>query len=144
MEFLHPPHRQLGYHVFTPGVNVMWCLRNAFVLVVLSTSLAHADAIDGDWCNQDGSQIFIDGNSIRLTDGTVVTGVYTRHKFSYVAPPGDFEAGREILFVQRSEEEMRRVRDPQAMPEHADIWQRCRNTSAVPKRIRSALDEAQS
>ena len=116
----------------------------ALFLAVLSIGVARADAIDGDWCNQDGSQIFIDGNSIRLTDGTVVTGTYTRHKFSYVAPPGDSEAGKEILFVQRSEEEMRRVRDPQAMPEHADIWQRCRNTSAVPNLHSSALGEAQS
>lgn len=114
------------------------------VLAVFSGSGAHADAIDGDWCNQDGSQIFIDGNSIRLTDGTVVQGIYSRHKFSYVAPPGDFEAGREILFVQRSEEEMRRVRDPQAMPEHADIWQRCRNTSAVPNLHISNMSEVQS
>ena len=116
----------------------------ALILAVFSTGVARADAIDGDWCNQDGSQVFIDGNSIRLTDGTVVAGTYTRHQFSYVAPPGDFEAGKEILFVQRSEEEMRRVRDPQAMPEHADIWQRCRNTSAVPNLHSSALGEAQS
>lgn len=109
-------------------------LFSALVVLALSAGFARADAIDGDWCNQDGSQIFIDGNSIRLTDGTIVTGTYMRHKFSYVAPPGDFEAGKEILFVQRSEEEMRRVRDPQAMPEHADIWQRCRNTSFVPMR----------
>jgi hypothetical protein len=105
----------------------------AFVLVFLATGLARADAIDGDWCNQDGSNIFIEGPSIRLSDGTIVRGKNTRHAFSYVAPSGDFEAGKEILFKQRSEEEMRRVRDPQAMPEHADIWQRCRNTSSVPK-----------
>ena len=116
----------------------------ALVLAVVSAGIAHADAIDGDWCNQDGSQILIDGNSIRLTDGTVVTGVYTRHKFSYIAPAGDAEAGKEILFAQRSEEEMRRVRDPQAMPEHADIWQRCRNTSAVPKPHSPAQRQAQS
>ena len=116
----------------------------ALVYAAFSMGVARADAIDGDWCNQDGSQIFIDGNSIRLTDGTVVTGTYSRHKFSYVAPPGDFEAGKEILFVQRSEEEMRRVRDPQAMPEHADIWQRCRNTSAVPNVNTSASGEVQS
>lgn len=120
----------------------LWCA--AFILAVVSAGAASADAIDGDWCNQDGSQIFIDGNSIRLTDGTVVTGIYTRHKFSYVAPSGDQEAGKEILFVQRSEEEMRRVRDPQAMPEHADIWQRCRNTSAVPYLNTSARADVQS
>lgn len=120
----------------------MWRLLIAVVFTILSTRMVHADAIDGDWCNQDGSQIFIEGNSIRLTDGTVVSGIYTRHQFSYVAPPGDFEAGKEILFIQRSEEEMRRVRDPQAMPEHADIWQRCRNTSTVPFPDTLRLDAA--
>jgi hypothetical protein len=118
---------------FIDGVTSMQRLFSAVVVLVLSAGVARADAIDGDWCNQDGSRIFIEGSSITLSDGTVVTGTYTRHRFSYVAPPGDFEAGKEILFVQRSEEEMRRVRDPQAMPEHADIWQRCRNTSSVPK-----------
>jgi hypothetical protein len=108
-------------------------LFSALAVLALSAGIARADALDGDWCNQDGSQIFIGGSSIRLSDGTVVEGNYTRHKFSYVAPLGDLESGREILFVLRSEEEMRRVRDPQAMPEHTDIWQRCRNTSAVPK-----------
>ena len=107
-------------------------LFSALVFFFLALGPAKADAIDGDWCNQDGSNIFIEGSSIRLSDGTVVTGNNTRHAFSYVAPPGDFEAGKEIYFKQRSEEEMRRVRDPQAMPEHADIWQRCRNTSSVP------------
>ncbi len=109
-------------------------LLKALVSLVLSAGFARADAIDGDWCNQDGSQIFIAGSSIRLTDGTTLTGTYTRHQFSYVAPSGDAEEGKVILFVQRSEEEMRRVRDPKAMPEHADIWQRCRNTSFVPMR----------
>lgn len=108
-------------------------LLSALVFFFLALGTAKADAIDGDWCNQDGSNIFIEGPSIRLSDGTVVMGNNTRHAFSYVAPQGDFEAGREIYFRQRSEEEMRRVRDPQAMPEHADIWQRCRNTSLVPK-----------
>lgn len=119
-------------------------LFRALVFLVLFAGFARADAIDGDWCNQDGSQIFIAGDSIRLTDGTTLTGTYTRHQFSYVAPKGDTEAGKVILFVQRSEEEMRRVRDPQAMPEHADIWQRCRNTSFVPMRHASVATGTKS
>ena len=128
----------------TYGVTSMQRLVSAFVFLVLSTGFAHADAIDGDWCNQDGSEIFIEGNTIQLSDGTVVTGKYSRHAFSYVAPQGGFEAGKEIFFVQRSEEEMRRVRDPQAMPEHADLWQRCRNTSSVPNLHSSPATAAQS
>ena len=102
---------------------------SACLLFSLVSFPAFADRIDGDWCNQDGSHILIEGPTITLSNGTKVMGKYGRHNFSYIAPQGDFEAGKEILFVQRSEEEMRRVRDPQAMPEHADIWRRCETVS---------------
>ena len=94
-------------------------------VIFLFPSTALADAIDGDWCNMDGSRVVIDGPQITLSDGARVMGKYGRHNFSYLAPQGDPEAGNEILFIQRSEQEMRRVRDPQAMPEHEDIWRRC-------------------
>ena len=86
---------------------------------------ALADSIDGDWCNRDGSHLRIDGPAITLGAGQSIMGKYGRHAFSYVAPQGDPESGKEIFFVLRSETEMRRVRDPMAMPEHEDIWQRC-------------------
>jgi hypothetical protein len=90
---------------------------------------AMADSIDGDWCNADGSHLRIDGAQIELDAGLLVQGKYARHAFSYFAPQGDPEAGKEIVFVLRSEEEMRRVRVPNAMPEHSDLWRRCSATS---------------
>lgn len=92
-------------------------------------AIALADSIDGDWCNMDGSHLRIDGAQIELGAGLLVQGKYSRHAFSYLAPEGDPEAGKEIVFVLRSEEEMRRVRVPNAMPEHSDMWRRCSATS---------------
>jgi hypothetical protein len=108
------------------GVMIRTCALLAFAL---GATPALADAIDGNWCNPDGSHILIEGPSITLSNGVKLMGKYGRHNFVYIAPQGDSEAGKEILFVQRSEQEMRRVRDPQAMPEHADIWRRCETVS---------------
>ena len=106
----------------------MHCIHIAF-LAVLIANPAVADAIDGDWCKRDGSHLRIDGPQIELAPGRLVMGKYDRHAFSYVAPQGDPEAGAEIVFRLRSETEMRRVRDPAAMPEHEDLWQRCETIS---------------
>ncbi|MGB8817534.1 MAG: hypothetical protein WCC66_06385 [Rhizobiaceae bacterium] len=106
----------------------------AAVFLLSSAWPVLADSLDGDWCNKDGAHLRIEGPQIELAPGVTVVGKYARHQFSYIAPPGDQEAGAEILFVQRSEEEMRRVRDPQAMPEHEDIWRRCQTISRVPFR----------
>jgi hypothetical protein len=100
-----------------------------FIALLAGSFPALADAIDGDWCNKDGSHLRIEGPQIELAPGQLLQGIYTRHAFSYVAPAGDPEAGAEIKFVQRSEEEMRRAREPSIMPEHEDIWRRCSATS---------------
>jgi hypothetical protein len=102
------------------------------IILTISFSIlafsAHADAIDGEWCNEDGSHVRIDGPKIDLGSGQIVEG-YSRHAFSYVAPPGDFEAGAEVKFVLSSDELMRRMRNPDVMPEHRDLWRRCQTTS---------------
>jgi hypothetical protein len=107
----------------------MRVLTCAFAALLAGASPALADAIDGDWCGKDGSHLRIEGPRIELAPGQVLEGTYNRHAFSYVAPANDPEAGTKIQFVLRSEEEMRRVRKPDAMPEHEDIWRRCSATS---------------
>ena len=114
-----------------------------FAFLLLASS-ALADSIDGDWCNKDGSHLRIDGPAITLGAGQSIMGKYGRHAFSYIAPQGDPESGKEILFVQRSETEMRRVRDPMAMPEHEDIWQRCETISLAPNQSKNRPILAQS
>jgi hypothetical protein len=97
--------------------------------IMLFASAAQADAIDGDWCNDDGSHVRIDGPKIELSSGKIVEGNYSRHAFSYIVPQGEWEAGVEVKFVLSSEELMRRMRNPDVMPEHADLWRRCQTTS---------------
>lgn len=109
----------------------------AALIVPLLASTALADAIDGDWCSPDGAHVRIDGPSIELGNGAKIMGKYGRHDFAYIAPQGDTEAGAEIYFRLRSDDEMRRVRDPMAMPDHADIWKRCETISLAPLRDRS-------
>lgn len=109
-------------------------MRRASLILAISmigflSNAARADAIDGDWCNMDGRHLRIDGPQIELAPGQLVQGKYMRHAFSYFAPKGDFDEGKEILFILRSETEMRRVRSPNAMPLHEDTWQRCSATS---------------
>jgi hypothetical protein len=100
-----------------------------FIALIAGGCPALADAIDGDWCSVNGSHLRIEGPRIELAPGRVLDGTYNRHAFSYVAPANDPEAGTEILFMLRSEEEMRRVRNPDGKPEHEDIWRRCSATS---------------
>ena len=100
-----------------------------FAALALVPAHALADRIDGDWCDPSGAHLKIDGPQIQLGANPPIMGKYSRHAFSYIAPAGDVEAGKEILFLQRSEEEMRRVREPNAMPEHEDIWRRCQAVS---------------
>jgi hypothetical protein len=107
----------------------MRLLPRALAVFLAATSPALADAIDGDWCSMNGGHLRIEGPRIELAPGQILEGVYNRHAFSYVAPANDPEAGTKIQFVLRSEEEMRRVRQPNAMPEHEDIWRRCSATS---------------
>jgi hypothetical protein len=102
----------------------------AATILGLGVNAACADAIDGDWCNEvDGSHLRIDGATIELGSGVSLKGDYARHAFRYVAPEGSPEAGAMIEFILRSENQMRRVRTPDAMPEHEDLWRRCQPIS---------------
>jgi hypothetical protein len=102
----------------------------AAIFLGIGVSVAYADSIDGDWCNEvDGARLRIDGATIELQSGQTITGEYSRHAFRYVAPDGAPDAGATIDYVMRSEEQMRRVRNGNAMPEHDDLWRRCQSIS---------------
>jgi hypothetical protein len=101
--------------------------RASFVLVaaggsLLAPALAHADAIDGHGCAADGRVMTIAGASILTPGGTRMTGDYSRHAFSYVAPAGERDAGATIAMVLLNEETVRLNPGNGAADE---IWHRC-------------------
>ena len=58
----------------------------AGALVAAATTPARADAIDGDWCSDDGKRLSIKGPDIVTPAGQQLKGDYDRHHFSYVEP----------------------------------------------------------
>lgn len=72
-------------------------------LFLLLGSSAWADALDGEWCNKNHGKLTIDGPSIITPGGRQVTGRYSRHRFDYVAPADDWQAGKTIVILQSSE-----------------------------------------
>lgn len=99
------------------------------VVVALSTAPALADRIDGDWCDATGKHIKIDGPTIEIPSGRIMTGDYNRHGFRYVGPEGDPEAGVEVVMQQFSEEEMGLIRRVGGANQPVETWRRCQATS---------------
>lgn len=60
----------------------------AGVAVLGLAQAARADAIDGNWCNNDGRRITINGPDVVIPNGTRMRGNYDRHHFSYTPPSG--------------------------------------------------------
>ncbi len=75
----------------------------AAVVLCVSVISAHADAIDGDWCQADGRHMTIRGPDITTPGGTKMRGEYSRHSFSYVVPAGEPGAGETVSIVLLSE-----------------------------------------
>ena len=96
------------------------------VLLAVGSSPAIADAIDGDWCSDDGSRHFsIAGPGITTPEGTQATGSYSRHAFSYVVPTGEPGAGDEIHMQLLNEQQVRVFVNGEA----PEIWHRCQLTA---------------
>lgn len=90
--------------------------------VVLTASAAHADAIDGSWCNS-SRHLAIEGPSILTPGGKQITGDYDRHGFIYSVPPGEDGAGARVFMILLDEDTMElRAGSEQAAPE---TWRRC-------------------
>ena len=83
--------------------------RLLFITTTLSYLLiqsAFADALDGDWCNARDGKLTIMGSTIQTPGGRSVSGQYTRHRFNYTAPEGDWNAGKAIVIQQLNENAM--------------------------------------
>lgn len=81
----------------------LWACAAGIFLASLVSGPAHADAIDGDWCNAGGKHMTIKGASITTPGGNAIAGTYTRHFFSYVVPAGEPGAGETVDIVLRGE-----------------------------------------
>jgi hypothetical protein len=97
-------------------------------LAGLSTTLlavppASADAIDGDWCSNVGMRrLTIEGPGIVTPAGKQWTGLYSRHSFEYLAPPGEKEAGKHVAMRLVNEYVM--LFRPDGATD-AEVWNRC-------------------
>ena len=97
------------------------------VAVVMQSMPAHADAIDGDWCSEDGRHLSIQGSKIVTPGGTRMEGTYLRHSFLYVTPSNEAEAGQEVSMQLLSETAVN-VRVGPTAPYR--VWRRCTETTS--------------
>jgi hypothetical protein len=93
----------------------------------VATHSAHADAIDGQWC-QGPSHFVIEGPNILTPGGARIQGSYSRHGFVYILPANEPGAGGEIDMVLLSEETVQFTHKGQATTA-PEIWRRCKPTS---------------
>jgi hypothetical protein len=87
---------------------------------------ALADAIDGDWCSEDGRRLSIKGPSIVTPGGRRMEGSYTRHSFAYTVPQTEPDAGQQTALRLLNETTVEvRVGTPERP---AVMWHRCTGT----------------
>jgi hypothetical protein len=101
-------------------------MRHFLVGAILGISVcvsvpAWADAIDGAWCHE-GVRLTISGPAIVTPGGAKTQGDYSRHAFSYVAPPSDSNSGTTISMRLLNEDTMQLRAGAQAPTE---TWLRC-------------------
>lgn len=73
------------------------------LLLLASNAAVLADAIDGNWCHNDGRRFTIRGPDIVTPGGKAMQGNYERHYFSYVVPAPEPNSGKTIFMTLRGE-----------------------------------------
>jgi len=73
------------------------------LMLLLPSSPARADAIDGHSCHNKEGYLSIRGPDIVTPGGVHMQGDYGRHSFSYVAPSADPHAGETINMILMNE-----------------------------------------
>src|SRR5512147_696840 len=76
---------------------------SAAVFLAVLSSPASADAIDGNWCHNDGRRFSIRGPEIVTPGGKRLEGNYSRHGFSYLVPSPDVGAGQTVVMTLANE-----------------------------------------
>ena len=96
-------------------------LAGATLLIGSNVGPARADAIDGNWCSDDGRHLSIAGPSLITPAGTKMAGTYSRHAFHYTVPAGETDSGQEVVMRLLNETTVRIQFGSAA----AQIWHRC-------------------
>lgn len=91
--------------------------------VIATPQRAMADAIDGNWCHDDGRRVMIEGSDFVSPKGKKMTGNYGRHDFSYIVPPGETGAGSMVQMTLIDDDTITVVSGASSNPQ---TWQRCR------------------
>jgi hypothetical protein len=104
------------------------CIVPVAAFATLGIHAARADAIDGEWCDPESRHFAIKGSEIVTPAGTKTVGNYSRHAFSYVIPPSEPEAGKQIFMRLMNETtvNLQVGTDPAAATQ---VWKRCEPTS---------------
>jgi hypothetical protein len=100
-----------------------WLL--GFACLTALAAPAYADRVDGEWCDEGGRRIVIEGRVITTPAGAKVQGEYGRHVFSYDAPAGETPSGR-VHFQQFGDDLMQATSGDAPTPR---AWRRCRPVS---------------
>jgi hypothetical protein len=98
---------------------VAWAL--AATLAAWPWTEARADAIDGNWCFDDGRRLTISGPTIVTPGGRQIAGNYNRHGFSYRVPDSEPSAGATVNMVLLDEYNVR----VEVGGGTSQIWRRC-------------------
>lgn len=93
--------------------------------VVLAPRSAHADAIDGEWCFDDGRNFAIEGPKIRTPGGKAIVGEYDRHAYRYTVPQGEAGTGKAVSMLLLSEDTLELSVSGTASEAKPEVWHRC-------------------
>ncbi len=93
--------------------------------VLLPTSPARADAIDGNWCHAEAGRMSIRGPDIVTPGGTRMQGNYGRHSFSYDVPAAEPGAGATLFMLLIDDETVHLTIGENTANSAPQIWHRC-------------------
>ena len=105
---------------------ILWAAAGLAMLFGIRPALA--DAIDGDWCSDDGRHLSIAGPNIVTPGGTRMQGSYTRHSFLYTVPANEPNGGEEVSMRLLSEVAVLIRFGPADRP--SQTWHRCTATTS--------------
>ena len=91
--------------------------------ILLPTSVAHADAIDGHWCYIEDGRMEISGPAIVTASGTRMQGIYDRHAISYIVPAAEPAAGATVDMILIDDDTVHLTKGASASS--PQVWNRC-------------------